>query len=146
MALTRANVESILVKRCGSLMSLVDMAVTVAGSNADLNDPIGYALRWAGYSVSNIASVSDTDLSSVADADYDQILDIGELRTLQNVLGNYTLVDIQNGPQSEKFSQTIQVVKDRIAALKSLADELYYSEEGSAAFSVESVRVDGYSA
>jgi len=117
MTVTRANVEAILVQRCGRLMSFVGMAVTVAGSNASLNDPIGYALRQSGYSVANISSVADLDLASVAADDLDMVLDYAELRTLESVAGNMDAVDIANGPEKENFSQAATAVDKRIAKL-----------------------------
>lgn len=145
MTITRANLESILVKRCGSMMSLVNMAVTYAGANADLNDPIGYALRWAGYSVDDVSSVSNADVAELEDADIDQILDVAELRILQSIQGNYTLVDITNGPESEKFSQTIAVLNARASKLAAHIEANYTADENNAAFSVESTREDAYS-
>lgn len=141
---TRANIEAILVKRCGSMMSLVNMAVTTVGSNADLNDPIGYALRWGGYTVADISTVSDSDIDEIEDTDLDMVLDVAELRILQSVQGNYTLVDITNGPESEKFSQTAAVLKERIATLKSHVDEMYATDESFASFAVETTREDAY--
>ena len=58
MTITRANLESILVQRAGGFMSFVGFAVTIAGANANLNDPLAYALRQTGYSVTNITSVA----------------------------------------------------------------------------------------
>jgi hypothetical protein len=117
MTITRANVESILVQRCGRLMSFVGMAVTVAGSNASLNDPIGYAVRQIGYTVANITSVADIDLASIADAELDELLDYAELRTLESIAGNMDAVDITNGPESEKFSQVSTTVDKRLSKL-----------------------------
>jgi len=98
-------------------MSFVGMAVTVAGSNASLNDPIAYALRQNGYSVANIAAVSDTDLAAVVDDDLDAVLDYCELRTLESIAGNMDAVDITNGPEKENFSQVSASVDKRIAKL-----------------------------
>ena len=145
MTITRANLETLLVKRCGSLMSLVDMAVTIVGTNTDLNDPLGYALRWGGYSVTDITSVANADIAEVEDADIDMILDVSELRLLQNIQGNYTLVDITNGPESEKFSQTMSVIEKRIAKLSAHVDQNYYSDENNSGFSISVSREDAYS-
>jgi hypothetical protein len=46
---TRAQVEQILVKRCGPLMTKAGMAVTFAGANIDLADPIAWGLRQLDY-------------------------------------------------------------------------------------------------
>lgn len=127
MTITRANVEAILVQRCGALMSFAGYAVTVAGSNANLNDPIGYALRQTGYSVASIAAVADADLAVIDDADIDQILDIAEFRTLENVSGNLDDVDITNGPESERFSQVSAALEKRMARLQEKINTAYGS-------------------
>ena len=117
MTVTRANVEAVTVKRCGSLMSAAGLAVTVAGSNADLNDPIGWAIRQAGGTVASPASVTDADVLTVSDAMLDAFLSLAELRTLENAAGNYALVDITAGPEKESLSQLAGVFAARIAAL-----------------------------
>lgn len=118
MTVTRANLEAILVQRCGGLLSFAGMAVTVAGSNASLNDPIGYALRQTGYTVASITAVADADLASLDVDDLDQILDVAEFRTLENISGNLDDVDITNGPESEKFSQIGASLEKRMARLQ----------------------------
>lgn len=105
MALTRANVETILVKRLGPLMTAAGMATTVAGSNADLNDPIGYAIRQAGQTVDDLTAVDDTDVARIGSDDYDKLLDVAELRTLESIQTNLDDVDIETGPVSEKRDQ-----------------------------------------
>jgi hypothetical protein len=125
MTVTRANLESILVQRCGGLMTFAGMAVTYAGANASLNDPIGYALRQAGYAVANPASVADSDISTLSSDDLDQVLDIAEFRTLENVSGNLDDVDITNGPESEKFSQISASLEKRMARLQEKINASY---------------------
>jgi hypothetical protein len=86
-------------------MAVAGMAVTYAGANADLNDPIGYALRKLGYTVASITAVADTDLDDVATDDHDKLLDVAELRTLETILGNLDDVDLRVGPRDEAFNQ-----------------------------------------
>lgn len=106
MALTRASLESILIRRAGKQLTAASLdGTTVDGTNADLNDPLASALRQCGLSVANIASVSDSDLSALDDADIDKLLDLAELRTLESCLGNLDLVDVTAGPIKESFGQ-----------------------------------------
>jgi len=119
MTLTRANMESMLVKRCGGLMTAAGLAVTVAGSNADLNDPIGYAIRKCGGTTASFVSVADGDIASIAEANYDKLLAIAELRTLYNIRGNYDDVDISIGSRSESFSQLMKQLEEHIARVES---------------------------
>lgn len=117
MTLTRANLETILVKRASAYMSAAGMAITYVGTNADLNDPIGYALRYAGYTVADPAGVADADIAAIGDEDLDAVLDIAEFRLLKNISGNLALVDITTGPISEKLSQLSAALEKRIDKL-----------------------------
>jgi len=122
MTLTRSNVEFLIEARVGPLMTTAGMAVTVAGSNADLNGPIGRAVRLLGYTTADFTSVADVDVALVSDSKLDELLDLVELFALEAILGNYDDVDITVGPRSEKLSQTISQLDKRIAAkYKSLA-------------------------
>lgn len=144
MTITRANLESVLVQRCGALMSFAGMAVTVAGSNASLNDPIGYGLRQSGYSVSDISSVANADVAEIEDAALDMVIDYSEYRTLENISGNLDDVDITNGPESEKFSQIAAQLEKRLARLQSRIDSLYVSADNNSGFAIPTGRIDGY--
>lgn len=125
MTITRANVESVLVQRAGSFMAAVGMATTVAGSNASLNDPIGWALRRAGYSVSSLTSVADSDLAGLATTDTDKLLDLAEIRTLENVAGNLTQVDVTMGDRTDKFGQLLAQIEKRIERLRKQIEQDY---------------------
>jgi hypothetical protein len=115
MTITRANAEVILIRRCGKLMTEADMNGLVNyGTNEDLNDPIGWALRKSGYSVATITNVADGDMAAVSDDDVDMVLDLAELRTLENIEGNLTGVDITVGPRSEKLDQLVTRVRAKI--------------------------------
>jgi hypothetical protein len=105
MSLTRATVESILVKRLSGWLSAAGLAVTVVGTNADLNDPIGWAIRQLGLTVDDITAVDDTDVARVGSSDYDKLLDLAELRALETIQQNLDDVDIEVGPRSEKLDQ-----------------------------------------
>lgn len=117
MTLTRANVESIIVQRAGPLMLKAGMAVTVVGTNASLNDAIGWALRQAGYTVADPSLVTDSDVSAVTTANLDLFLDLTEYRTLLSVMTNLTLVDTKVGPRDEKLSQLAGQIEKRLGWL-----------------------------
>lgn len=118
MSYTRAQFEEILIQRCHNLMEAAGMAVFQSiGFHAALNDPIGYALRRLGYSVADIGSVADADVTAVTSSDVDAALDLAELRLLQNILGNLDGVDITVGPRQERLSQLRDGVEMRIGKL-----------------------------
>lgn len=115
MAVTRAQVETILVSRTGALLTKAGMDTTTIGSNGDLNDAIGWALRQNDYTVTDISDVTDTDLASVSVANTDKVLDFAELRTLQNISGNWASVDTRVGQRQESFNQFRIAIEERIA-------------------------------
>jgi hypothetical protein len=126
MALTRANIETILIQRTGALLTLVSLdGTTVDGTNASLNDPIGYGIRQSGGSTSNFASVSDADVLTVDTTSQDQLIDIAEFRTLQNVLGNYNMPNTKVGPRDEEWGDLGEVISDRLDKKQKLLEELY---------------------
>lgn len=121
MALTRADCESTLVKRLKVLMEAAELVVTITGSNADLNDPLAWALRRVGGSTASVATVTDAELAAVGASSYDDFMDLAEYRTLQNILGNLDLVDITAGPRAEKLSQIARQVREMLKARESFA-------------------------
>lgn len=114
MALTRAQVETILVKRLSGLMAEAGMAVTFVGSNADLNDPIGWAIRQVEGTVATVTAVTDADVATVATDDHDRLLDLAELRTLESISGNLAVVSITVGPRREELSHLAEMAEVRV--------------------------------
>jgi len=43
------------------------------------------------------------------------VLDLAELRTLQNISGNWAAVDLRVGERDEKFNQFVTALEERIA-------------------------------
>jgi hypothetical protein len=114
-----------IVKQVGPLLSAAGMAVTVVGSNASLNYPIGYALIDLDYTVSDITSVVDADVAQVTDAKLREFVDVAVLYTLEDILGNLDDVDITVGPRTEKFSQLATQVEHRLALQQKKVEECY---------------------
>jgi hypothetical protein len=125
MTITRANAEAMIVKQVGPLLSAAGMAVTVVGSNASLNYPIGYALIDLDYTVSDITSVVDADVAQVTNAKLVEFVDMAVLHTLEDILGNLDDVDITVGPRTEKFSQLAAQVERKLALQQEKVEKLY---------------------
>ena len=126
MALTRAIIEQILIRRVGTLLTAVGLDGTNKyGNNKDLNDPIGWALRQAGYTVASPIMVADTDIDDVADADHDKIFDLAELRALMTIEGNFDLTDLKVGPRSETWSKIGQLIADKIDRVSGHVMDIY---------------------
>jgi hypothetical protein len=125
VAVTRANVEAILVQRAGPLMTKAGMATTIVGTNANLNDPIGWGVRQAGGTVAVYSLVTDADLATVDSADTDKMLDFAELRLLKNILTNISLVDTQVGSRRESLSQLARQLENRIKTFTEELEDTY---------------------
>ena len=123
MAYTRAQAEASLVARQKVKMAYVSFAVTTAGSNADLNDPLAVALRKLGKTASS--PVSDSDLTTLTDEQWDELLDRAELRLLQSISGNLDEVDISVGPRRESLSQLSAQVDKAIERLEARIEKEY---------------------
>lgn len=117
MALTRANAEFLTVARLAPLLEAAGLAVTVDGANADLNGPIGRAVRDLGHVVDSAVLVDDADVARIAVAQTSEFLDACELHTMNAILGNLTLVDIKVGPRSQKISQLATQIERKIKRL-----------------------------
>jgi hypothetical protein len=144
MTTTRSDIETLLVSRLSGWLTSAGMAVTIVGSNASLNDPIGWAIRQVGGSVVSPALVTTTDVQTVVAADLDKLIDLAELRTLEAILANFSAVDKKAGPVEIKSSQ----FADRILALLALKRAWLNTTYGIGdygAFSIGLTRVDGYS-
>lgn len=116
MALTRANLESILIRRTGKRMTFVALdGTTATGANADLNDPIRSALRALGYAVASATAVADADLSPVDSDDEEALIDVAELRTLESILGNCDMVNLRVGQRDEALSDFAASLEKAIA-------------------------------
>jgi hypothetical protein len=111
-------------------MPLAGMAVTFEGENADLSDPIGYALRRLGYDAA-LSGPTDEDLAYVGPTDVNALLDVSELRVLDSWLSRYSRVDFQIGDRAEKLSQVAEQVRKRAERLRRAIEESYNLEDSS---------------
>lgn len=104
--MTRTQAETVLIARCGKLLTVCGIdGATVNGTNASLTDPLAWALRQSGYLPAAFGAVTDTDLAGVQDSDIDKLIDLAEIKALENALGNFDATDISAGPRSESYDQ-----------------------------------------
>lgn len=123
--ITRVNFETILVARAGGLMGQAGLAITVGGTNADLINPMRYGIVQADGTVVDWTVITDADIATVASADHDQMIDIAELRLLQDILQNLVLVDTEVGERDVKYDQLASRLKVMIKAKQDSVDSLY---------------------
>ena len=100
------------------MMAVAEMAVTIVGTNADLNDPLAWATRNVGGSTAAHNTVTDAELAIIATADFDDLMVLAEWRTLLNIQGALNAVDVTTGPRSEKLSQFATKVQQLLDNLK----------------------------
>lgn len=125
MAVTRANVETNLIRRLGNLMTKAGMdGSTADGTNTDLADPIAWGLRESGYSTADITNPTSAEVAA-AEEDIDQVMDLSELRTVESILGGLKNVDITLGPRSESFHQLALQAEKKLAAIQDKVEKLY---------------------
>lgn len=127
MALTIIQVETMLIRRVGTLFTAVGLdGTTVDGNNPDLVDPVGTSIRNLGGSVTTITDVVDADLAGIAESDYGQLLDVAELRALQSAhSAATTLIDTKVGPRDEKLSNIANTLAKLIDQAQEQTEELY---------------------
>jgi len=127
MALTIVQVETILIRRVGTLFTAVGLdGTTVDGDNADLVDPIGTSIRNLGGTVTTITDIVDADLAGITEDDYDELLDVAELRALQSAhSAATTLIDTKLGPRDEKLSSVATTLAKLIDQKQKQTEELY---------------------
>ena len=113
MAVTRANVEAVLIKRAGQLMQAAGMdGTTVSGSNTDLNDPIGGAIRRLGYATADMSLVTDADVGQVPSEKLDAFLDLAEVRCLENVIERLDDATVYSGVSgSSRMSSRVRQIQ-----------------------------------
>lgn len=110
---TRAQTETVLIRRVGRYLTLAGMnGTTNNGSNEDLADPIAWALRKLGVAVADPTNPSTGEVQSVTRVD--ALFDLAELRTLENILGNLSLVTATVGPRTEHFNDLAKRLAEMI--------------------------------
>jgi hypothetical protein len=125
MSLTRSQLETVLVRRLGTWLSYVSLTTTVTGNNLDLADPIAQALLSAGYTVANITTPANTDLSAVTATDYPKLLDLAELRTLETILQAFVDFDTKGLNYEDRDDQLGQRIEKAIARKRALIQQKY---------------------
>lgn len=112
--MTRQEVETIIVKRLSGWLNQAGMSTITNGTNPDLNDSIGWAIRKLGGSVANPINVTNADLLNIGPED--ALLDLVELRTLETIQTNYVKVNSTVGPRKEEFNNLRTALSSLIPA------------------------------
>jgi hypothetical protein len=125
-ALTRAVLESILIRRCGRRMAFAKLdGITQNGTNLDLNDPIREGLDSIGVTAANAINVADSDLATISGKRLSQILDVAELRVLESILGNWDEFDQARGIDRQDLGKMGEAIRTRVNDLQARLMKLY---------------------
>ena len=127
MPVTRAQIELLIVRKCRAKLAYAKLdSTTTDGTNADLNGPIAAAVRSFGLPVSDPTAVADSDLAEVPAEGLPQLVDVGELETLEAVLGNRAspdqMADTDNQQWHGKFYESLEAT---VARKQARCEELY---------------------
>jgi len=134
---TRSDIEKALVSRAGRRMALVEMAISTAGANTDLQDPIATALRDMGLNAND--PVTDDNIAAVGQEGFNELLDRAEYRLLENITGNLTLVNISVGARSQSLGQIATQIESDLQRLGRRIEQKYGALS---ALSVGSISLD----
>jgi len=125
MAVTRTQVETLLIRRAGKRMAFVEFSKEISGSNPDLSDPISFALLAMSITPADITTPTDADLATVTNEQIGELLDRAELRLLQNILGNMDAVSLSVDGRSESYGQITVSLEQAITRLQAKVDADY---------------------
>lgn len=132
--LTRRGVELALIRRAGRLMTLAGLDGTSAvGGNPDLADPIAVGLRSVGVTPADPTDPADADFATVLPSSVPQLLDVAELRALENVLGHLDQPDQQQGADRQDWGKLAERLERTIARKAAALARTYGLEAGTLA-------------
>ena len=119
MAITKVAVNSVIDDRCGAFLSEA-RRMTNDPTKPSIGQCIGWAVRALGYTTASLTDVTDSDLSAVPDIKADALLDLAELRTLQSIETNLTMVTSTTGPVSDQWNDLSKRLADIIPRKQAL--------------------------
>ena len=128
MNTTVAQIEAVLVGRTSGLLVVAGISSTPAADaspRAYLVDPIGYAVRKSGGTTASPFAPTSFDLDTVPAVNLDQLLDLAELRTLDNALGAWTEPDQAKGPLNQKLGRLAEFYLKRADSLRQKIKDVY---------------------
>lgn len=119
MTITKVAVNSVIDDRCGAFL-IEARRMTGDASKPSIGQCIGWAVRALGYTTASLTDVTDSDLSAVPDIKADALLDLAELRTLQSIETNLTMVTSTTGPVSDQWNDLSKRLADIIPRKQAL--------------------------
>lgn len=120
-SLTRAQIESRLIVRCGTTMALVGLdGTTRDGTNDSITDPLREGLRTLGFDVANPVTVTDTDVAPVTGYLIERLLGLCELSILQQCVSQwYRAVRANPGEENKPWlDQALKTMQLQVTDLQ----------------------------
>jgi hypothetical protein len=112
MSLNADSLSILLTQRVNKLFAALSYSV----ETFDTLDATNYALRELGYTVTNAAIITDSDVSAVSESDVNQFLDTAELRQLETLQNDFIVkVSMTLGPRREELSHITDALERVIA-------------------------------
>lgn len=126
MALTRAQLETILIARRGKQLAMVELdGETADGTNAALAEPIRAGLAFAGIHPADPSDPTDDDLAKLSPDQVAMVADVAELQTLEMILGNWHAPDESAGSDSQGWGRFFFFLNRQAEALRQKVRDLY---------------------
>lgn len=116
-------------RRLGRVFRAIGMDDLDDGNNQDLVDPLVYAIEALGGTVAGAETVTDADLTTVTDAA--ALLDLAELRALENAAENYILVDVTDANGVSRKDNQLGARLDAMVAARRTRIAVTYPTIGS---------------
>jgi hypothetical protein len=128
MDATLDDVETILGGRTRGLLQAANVSDDYTADSSPrsyMADPIAYAIRKSGGTPSGIGTVADGDFDSVETGLEDQLLDVAELRLIDNCLGWWTRPNQSQGPRSQQLKDLAEFFLKRAECLRTKIKDVY---------------------
>jgi hypothetical protein len=121
----RPQLETIIVRRCGSLVAQAGFTLTPLATSDDLSDPIDWALRQLGVTPADPTNPSSAEVAQIAASNTDRLLDYTELRALESAATRYVGVDVTSSGESRSDNQIRQALITAVRDKRALIERTY---------------------
>lgn len=118
---TKVEVETILVGRTKSWLSLAQLSTVTDGNNPDIAEPITRSIREVGGTTVSLGTYTQDDLNTVPAEKMDAFLDLAEIHILEKCAGTTGVIN----SQAERVSSKDLTVEKKSGTM-SLTDWLKY--------------------
>jgi hypothetical protein len=123
VAILVSDLQATLAGRCGA--TLTKAGLDGSASSSAWLDPLAESAREMGVTLASPLTVADADLAAVTQAQVSQLVDVAELRSLENALGNLTKVSQKVSLGAQDWGELRDGLERAIGRLAARARDLY---------------------